>query len=277
VHPVAEPEILHDPADPRLADYRDLTDTALRRRIEPEGGLFIAEGELVVRRARESGFACRSLLLAENRVAAVGDLLDEVSGPVYVGSSGLLQELTGFHVHRGVLAAMQRRPEPTVPELLAGVDGRPPPRRICVLEELSNPTNLGAVFRSAAALGIDGVLLAPTCGDPLYRRSVRVSMGEVFALPYARLTSWPDDLELLRGIGFRVLALTPDEQATPLDRLALGDSERIAVLFGAEGPGLSVPALAAADGWVRIPMAGGVDSLNVAAAAAVTFWVLGKR
>jgi tRNA G18 (ribose-2'-O)-methylase SpoU len=271
------PEVLDDPADPRLTDYRDLTDTALRRRTEPENGLFIAEGEQVVRRAQRAGFPMRSLLLAANRVDAVRDLVAEATAPVYVAGADVLRMLTGFHVHRGVLAAMARRPEPSLVDLLAGVAGRPAPRRICVLEELSNETNLGAVFRSAAGLGIDAVLLAPTCGDPLYRRSVRVSMGEVFALPWARSTAWPQDLDLLREAGFRLVALTPDEDAQPLDQLSPGDDERIALLFGAEGPGLSDPALAAADGWIRIPMAAGVDSLNVAAAAAVTFWVLGRR
>ena len=157
--------------------------------MEPEGGLFIAEGELVVRRARQAGHRLRSLLLAENRVEAVADLvpLVEATGtPIYVATLPVLHALTGFHVHRGVLAAVHRKPELSLRELLAGGTG-PAPRRVCVLEELSNPTNLGAVFRSAAALGIDAILLAPTCGDPLYRRSVRVSMGEVFALPYARL------------------------------------------------------------------------------------------
>lgn len=271
------PALVDDPRDPRLADYRDLTDVALRRRSEPEHGLFIAEGEQVVRRALRAGYGMRSLLLADNRVDAVADLVTIAPGPVYVARMDVLRALTGFHVHRGVLAAMSRRPDPSVAEVLAGLDGRPVPRRVCVLEELSNPTNLGAVFRSAAGLGIDAVLLAPTCGDPLYRRSVRVSMGEVFAMPYARLRAWPADLDRLRDVGYRLLALTPDPSATPLDQLDLAAEEQVAVLFGAEGEGLTGPALAAADEWVRIPMAAGVDSLNVAAAAAVTFWVLGRR
>jgi tRNA G18 (ribose-2'-O)-methylase SpoU len=148
---------------------------------------------------------------------------------------------------------------------------------VCVLEELSNATNLGAVFRSAAALGVEAVLLAPTCGDPLYRRSVRVSMGEVFALPYARVGQWPDGLEQLRDRGFRLLALTPDAAATSLDTLVPDEDDRLAVLLGAEGPGLSESVLDIADLLVRIPMAADVDSLNVAAAAAVAFWVVGRR
>ena len=234
----------------------------------------------MVRRAIEAGHRLRSLLVSTTRLAALDDLVELAEGdgsPVYVASLPVLQQLTGFHVHRGVLAAVHRPREPTVEELLDGIGGRPAPARLCVLEELSNTTNLGAVFRSAAALGIDGVLLAPTCGDPLYRRSVRVSMGEVFALPYARLTDWPDGLDLVRKRGFRLLALTPESSATPLDTLRIASDDRLAVLFGAEGPGLSAAALRDADERVRIPMAGGVDSLNVAAAAAVTFWVLGRR
>lgn len=273
-------ELIDDPADPRLSDYRDLTDTALRRRVEPAGGLFIAEGELVVRRALAAGHRLRSLLLAESRLDALHELAELVAASgavVYVAPLSVLRELTGFHVHRGVLGSVHRPREPTVDELLDGSGGRPAPHRVCVLEELSNPTNLGAVFRSAAALGIDGVLLAPTCGDPLYRRSVRVSMGEVFALPYARLAEWPAGLGKLRERGFRVLALTPDPSATALDHLEVAHEDRLAVVFGAEGPGLSGGALEAADERVRIPMSGAVDSLNVAAAAAVTFWALGRR
>ena len=277
---MAEPELLDDPGDPRLVDYRDLTDTALRRRVEPEGGLFIAEGDKVVRRALRAGYQVRSLLLAENRVDAVGPLVDDVAGigaPVYVAAPAVLQTLTGFHVHRGVLAAVRRPRDHALDEVLGGVDGRPAPRRVCVLEDLSNSSNLGAVFRSAAALGMDAVLLAPTCGDPLYRRSVRVSMGQVFALPYARVDPWPTGLARLGEHGFRLLALTPAEGSERLDELTFRPDEKVAVLFGAEGPGLSDEALAAADGRVRIPMAAAVDSLNVAAAAAVTFWVLGRR
>lgn len=275
------PVPLSDPDDPRLVDYRDLTDTALRRRVEPAGGLFIAEGEWVVRRAVASGHRLRSLLLADNRVEAVGDLVDIDDCPVYVAPLPVLKQLTGFHVHRGVLAAVHRRPELSLDDLLTGAGGRPAPQRLCVLEELSNPTNLGAVFRSAAGLGIDAVLLAPTCGDPLYRRSVRTSMGEVFALPYARLHDWPGSLGRLRDAGFRLLALTPADDAVPLDELGdtidIGDDTRLALLLGAEGPGLTAQALTSADLRVRIPMAGGVDSLNVAAAAAVACWAVGRR
>ena len=265
------------PDDQRLADYRDLTDTALRRRTEPEHGMFIAEGELVLLRAVRGGHTVRSLLLLDSRLPLLDDLVAlaaAAGAPVYVGDADLLRAVTGFQVHRGVLAAMARRLERTARDVIAAA---PAASRIAVLEDLASTTNLGAVIRSAAALGMDAVLLSPTCGDPLYRRSVRVSMGEVFALPWARLTPWPDALDLLREAGYRLLALTPDASATPLDALELCADERVALLLGAEGAGLSSPALAAADEWVRIPMAAGVDSLNVAAAAAVAFWTTGRR
>ena len=250
--------------DPRLTDYRSLTDVALRRKVEPEGGLFIAEGEKVVRRALAAGYDMRSLLIAGPRAPDVADL----PGLHLVADYDVLEAVTGFHVHRGVLAAMSRRPLATVEEV------QRPAQRLMVLEELSSTTNLGAVFRSAAALGIDGIILAPTCGDPLYRRAVRVSMGQVFAIPYARCETWPQPLADLRARGWRVLALTPDARAIDIDRLAVGPGERLALLIGAEGSGLSPEALAAATEWVRIPMANGVDSLNVAAAAAVASYAL---
>jgi len=271
------PVRIQRPDDPRLADYRDLTDTALRKRTEPEHGMFIAEGELVLQRALQGGHQVRSLLLLDARAPLLEPLVSQVvaeGAPVYLADADLLRALTGFHVHRGVLAAMARGPERTAAAIIAG------PRsatRIAVLEDLASTTNLGAVLRSAAALGMNAALLSPGCGDPLYRRSVRVSMGEVFSLPWARLSPWPEALEQVRGAGFRLLALTPDASATSLDALSLRPDERIALLLGAEGAGLSSPALAAADEWVRIPMAATVDSLNVAAAAAVAFWATGRR
>ncbi len=252
--------------DPRLVDYRSLTDVALRRKVEPEHGLFIAEGEKVVRRAVAAGYQLRSLLVSEARAPDVADL----PGPHFVASYGVLEAVTGFHVHRGVLAAVARRPLATVEEVARGA------HRLMVLEELSSTTNLGAVFRSAAALGIDGIILAPTCGDPLYRRAVRVSMGQVFVIAYARCERWPDELGELRAKGWRVLALTPDARATAINEVVAEPQERLALLLGAEGSGLSPAALAAASEWVRIPMAHGVDSLNVAAAAAVAAYALGR-
>jgi tRNA G18 (ribose-2'-O)-methylase SpoU len=186
--------------------------------------------------------------------------------PVYAATPSVLEATTGFHVHRGILGSVRRRPLVAVEELLAGA------HRLAILEDVNNHTNLGAIFRCAAALGIDGVLLSPSCADPLYRRSVRVSMGEVFAVPYARAESWPGALADVREAGFTVLALTPDSDAVALDRIAPADRERPALLLGAEGPGLSAAALTASDVAVGIPMQRGVDSLNVAAAAAVAFW-----
>jgi tRNA G18 (ribose-2'-O)-methylase SpoU len=259
-----------DPKDPRLADYVGLTDVVRRTKHEPEAGFFLAEGQLVMRRAVEAGCAPRSLLLAPNRV---DDLLPELQGldcPTYVASAEVLHAVTGFHVHRGALGAFDRPPERRADDLLAAS------RRLLVLENVNSPTNLGAIFRSAAGLGIDAVLLTPTCCDPLYRRAVRVSMGEVFALPYAYL-DWPAGLDLLRTAGFRVLALTPAPDAARLEELELQADDKAALLLGAEGPGLSSEAMAGSDLRVRIPMARGVDSLNVANAAAVACWVVGRR
>ncbi|MFH8345439.1 TrmH family RNA methyltransferase [Streptomyces sp. NPDC018045] len=259
-----------DPDDPRLSDYTGLTDVELRRRREPAEGLFIAEGEKVIRRARHAGYAMRSMLLSAKWVDVMRDVIDEVPAPVYAVSPALAERVTGYHVHRGALASMARKPLPTAAELLA----RPGTRRIAVMEAVNDHTNIGAVFRSAAALGMDAVLLSPDCADPLYRRSVKVSMGAVFAVPYARLENWPRDLETVRGAGFPLLALTPDAEAVPLDDVAPHRMERAALMLGAEGDGLSPQALRAADTWVRIPMAHDVDSLNVGAAAAVAFYAV---
>jgi tRNA G18 (ribose-2'-O)-methylase SpoU len=190
---------------------------------------------------------------------------------VYAASYDVLRELTGFNVHRGALASFHRKPLPSVGEVVASAS------RLVALEDIVSHTNLGAVFRCAAALGMDGVLLSPSCADPLYRRSVRVSMGEVFALPYVRAEDWPGSLDRLREDGFSVVALTPAADAVPLDQVSYDDTDRVAVLLGSEGPGLAGRTLERADTRVRIPMARGVDSLNVAAAAAVTFWVLGRN
>ena len=256
--------------DPRLADYVALTDTALRQRAEVDAGLFIAEGELVIRRAASAGYRLRSMLLDArlpgNNVADLAGLAGEA--PVYVAAPAVLEAVTGFHVHRGALASVARRPLPAAVELLAGA------RRVAVLESVNNHTNLGAVVRTAAGLGWDALLLDPRTVDPLYRRAVRVSMGAIFTLPYARLAAWPDGLAEVKATGFQVLALTPDAGAEPLEQVAATRLDRVAVLLGAEGPGLSETALALADRRVRIPMASGVDSLNVAAAAAVALWAL---
>ncbi|SDZ12010.1 tRNA G18 (ribose-2'-O)-methylase SpoU [Micromonospora pattaloongensis] len=262
-------ELITDPDDERIADYRALTDVELRTRWEPPHGLFIAEGELVLRRALRAGYPPRSFLVDAKRVDQLADLQTH-DAPVYAANPDVLERATGFHVHRGVLASFHRRPLPTPEQLLATA------RRIAILEDVNNHTNLGAVFRGAAALGVDAVLLSPSCADPLYRRSVRVSMGEVFAVPYATLAPWPDGLARVREAGFAVLALTPAPDALPIQRLTPQQRARAALLLGAEGPGLSRHALNASDQRVAIPMRRGVDSLNVAAAAAVAFWELGR-
>jgi tRNA G18 (ribose-2'-O)-methylase SpoU len=201
----------------------------------------------------------------------MASLVADVDAPVYSAPYDVLRELTGFHVHRGALGSFHRQPLPLVAEVIAAA------RRVAVLEDMVSHTNLGAVFRCAAALGMDAVVLSPSCADPLYRRAVRVSMGEVFAVPYARAEQWPRALDDLAAVGFELLALTPAEEATDLREVNVGADTRLAVLLGTEGPGLSEAAMSRATVRVRIPMAAGVDSLNVAAAAAVTFWELGRR
>ncbi|MCQ4043502.1 TrmH family RNA methyltransferase [Streptantibioticus rubrisoli] len=265
---MAELITIDDPDDPRLRDYTRLTDVELRRRREPAEGLFIAEGEKVIRRARHAGYQMRSMLLSAKWVDTMRDVIDEVPAPVYAVSPDVAEQVTGYHVHRGALASMERKPLPDAADVLAEA------RRIVVMEAVNDHTNIGAVFRSAAALGMDAVLLSPDCADPLYRRSVKVSMGAVFSVPYARLEQWPRDLETVREGGFRLLALTPDAKAEDIDVVAPHRMERVALMLGAEGEGLSTRALVAADQWVRIPMAHGVDSLNVGAAAAVAFYAV---
>jgi tRNA G18 (ribose-2'-O)-methylase SpoU len=257
--------------DPALADYRALTDVELRRRSEPAQGIFIAEGEMVIRRALRAGYPMRSALMTARWLPSVAELVGDLDVPLYVGSQELLESVTGFHVHRGALAAMGRLPLKRVADLVSRSS------RLVVLEEVNSHTNLGAIFRSAAGLGMDAVLLSPTCADPLYRRSVRVSMGEVFSIPYARFDSWPGGLSEVREAGFAVLALTPDSRATSIEEIEVRDGDKLALLLGAEGPGLSQSALGAATMQVRIPMGNGVDSLNVAAATAVACYAIGRK
>lgn len=268
--PVAHLSIIEESDDPRLGDYRALTDVELRRRTEPADGIFIAEGELVIGRALRAGYPMRSALMSPRFAEASKELLHDVDAPLYVASEELLENVAGFHVHRGALAAMARVPLPCVEQVLAAA------RRVVVLEDVNSHTNLGAIFRCAAGLGMDAVVLSPRCADPLYRRSVRVSMGQVFAIPYARFSDWPAGLAALETAGFEVLALTPHPAAEPIDETALPDDARIALVLGAEGPGLSDAVLGSAR-QVRIPMLNGVDSLNVAAAAAVACYALRKR
>jgi tRNA G18 (ribose-2'-O)-methylase SpoU len=264
-------ERVTDTADPRLQDYVGLTDVALRRRTEPERGLYIAESEKVIRRALAAGHRPRSYLMAERWLTDLADLVEraEVDGiPVFVGEHDVLERLTGFHLHRGALAAMHRPQLPSLPDVLQGA------RRVLVLEDVVDHTNVGAVFRSAAALGVDAVLVTPRCADPLYRRAIRVSMGTVFQVPWTRIEPWPGGVDDLRALGFTTAALALDEDAVALEALAADPPERLALVLGTEGDGLSRRTVAAVDLTVRIPMAGEVDSLNVAAAGAVAAWAL---
>jgi tRNA G18 (ribose-2'-O)-methylase SpoU len=264
--PMAAQLRLADPADPRLADYARLTDVHLRRSLEAAHGLFIAEGEKVIRRAIAAGYPVRSLLVAEDKLGTIADVARLADAPLYVLPAEQARQLTGYRVHRGALASMQRLPLPTPARVLAGA------RRVVVLEDIVDHANVGAVFRSVAALGFDAVLIAPRCADPLYRRAVKVSMGAVLQVPYARLDDWRDGLALVRAAGFRLLALTPDPAAVPIADVPLGD--RLALLIGTEGTGLSGRWSDAADQAVRIPMSRGVDSLNVACAAAIACYLL---
>jgi len=256
--------------DPRLGDYANLTDVALRRRLEPAGGLYLAEGIKVLRRALAAGHAPRSVLVAERDVDAVLDALGDREATVFVGGPEALEAVTGFDVHRGVIAAMHR---PALPDPLALVAGA---RTVLVLEDVVEHTNVGAAFRSAAALGADAVLVTPRCADPLYRRSVKVSMGTVFQVPWTRI-GWPEGYTTLRDAGFHLAALALESDSVELDEFAAAAPARIALLLGTEGDGLSRRALGEADTTIRIEMAGGVDSLNVAAAAAVALHAIRRR
>ncbi|MGV8885163.1 MAG: TrmH family RNA methyltransferase [Microbacteriaceae bacterium] len=253
---------------PGLDDYRSLTDVALRRVKEPAGGLYIAESTKVIARALAAGHTPRSVLILEQWLPDVERLFADFDVPVYVGSTAELEQLTGFEMHRGVLASMHRPSLPPVSEVLANA------RRVVVLEDIVDHTNVGAIFRSVAGLGADAVLITPKCADPLYRRSVRVSMGTVLQVPWTRLPEWPDAAALLHDAGFHIAALALSDAAVDLDAFAAEPPERVAILLGAEGDGLSRCALENADTVVTIPMEHGVDSLNVASASAVALWAL---
>ncbi|RKT83709.1 tRNA G18 (ribose-2'-O)-methylase SpoU [Saccharopolyspora antimicrobica] len=250
--------------DPRVDDFRDLS-RADRRPDRPGGrGLVIAEGVVVVERLLASPYPVRALFGVRRRIEALAGATAALDVPAYVASADVMAQVVGFHLNRGVLAVADRAPVIPPAELIERS------RRLVVLEGIGDHENLGALFRNAAALGVDGVLLGAGCSDPLYRRSVRVSMGHVLRVPFAHLESWPEDLKLLRDNGFRLAALTPRADAKSLRDAAL-DEGRVAVLLGSEGPGLTEEAITAADLAVRIPMAGGVDSLNVATAGAIAF------
>lgn len=263
---------------PELDVYARLTEAQLLNRQAPEQGLFIAESPKVIDRALDAGYVPVSLLLERKHIAgqASGVIARCGDVPVFTAETEVLTELTGFRLTRGVLCAMRRPPLPSVEAVCAGA------RRITILENIMNPTNVGAIFRSAAALGIDAVLLTPACSDPLYRRAARVSMGTVFQVPWTYLGSdcaeWPHPgMERLRALGFRTAAMALSDNAVSIAEPQLMAEEKLAIVLGTEGDGLAAGTIADCDYTVRIPMSHGVDSLNVAAASAVAFWQLGLR
>ena len=263
---------------PELDVYARLSENQLYHLYEPDAGIFIAESPNVIERALNAGYEPLSFL-AETR-ELYGDaqriLMRCEHTPVYTAEFELLTRLTGFALTRGLLCAMRRKPLPTLEAVCAGA------RRIAVMERVMNPTNVGAIFRSAAALGMDAVLLTPGCSDPLYRRAARVSMGTVFQIPWTfldeKICSWPEERQKnLRKLGFRTAAMALKQDSVSVDHPALMAEERLAIVLGTEGDGLSEKTIADCDYTVMIPMAHGVDSLNVAAASSVAFWELGKK
>ena len=267
---MAELVEVDDPQDPRLADYRDLRDVELRKNLEAEHGLFLAEGEKVVRRSIEAGYAPRSFLMAPRWLDGLADVISRDDAPCYVLSEALIEQVTGFHVHRGALASLERRPLPPVADVLDGA------RSVLVLEDIVDHTNVGAIFRSGAALGFDGVLLSPRCADPLYRRSIKVGMGAVFSTPWTRLPDWYDALPDLARRGFTSVALTLSPDSVPIEDAVAG-VDRLALVLGSEGHGLSPRWESSADRRAIIPMRAGIDSLNVAAATAVACYAAARR
>lgn len=259
-----------DPDDRRLDDFRSLTDTALRRLSEPAGGLYIAESAKVIERACGAGHRPRAVMTQQRWVDGLSSLLAEVDVPVYVVPDAVAEAVTGYPVHRGALASMQRPALPSVGELLSQLGDRR--ARVAVFEDMVEHTNLGAAFRSAAALGVDAVIVSPRCADPLYRRAIKVSMGTVFQVPWTRADAWPGDLDAMREAGFTVAGMTLGAEAITLDELVEERHPRLALVFGTEGDGLTSEVDAQLDRRVTIPMTGAVDSLNVAAASAVAFY-----
>ncbi len=256
-----------DPGDPRLDDFRDLNSVDRRPDLPSGKGLVIAEGVLVVQRMLASRFRPRAMLGTDRRLRELAADLESTDAPYYRASAEVMADVVGFHLNRGVLAAAVRPGELTVDEVLEGA------RTVAVLEGVNDHENLGSIFRNAAGLGIDAVVFGTGCADPLYRRAVRVSMGHALLVPYAWATSWPADLTMLRDRGFRVIAMTPDPAAATLsEAMATVGGDPVAILVGAEGPGLTETAMRASDVRVRIPMSRRTDSLNVATAAALAFY-----
>lgn len=256
-----------DPADPRLDDFRDLNSVDRRPDLPTGKGLVIAEGVLVVQRMLASRFTPRALLGTDRRLSELAADLRDVAAPYYRVQPDVMAEVVGFHLNRGVLASASRPPELTVAQVLDGA------RTVAVLEGVNDHENLGSIFRNAAGLGVDAVVFGSGCADPLYRRAVRVSMGHALLVPYAWAQSWPGDLAILRDNGFRLLAMTPDPAAHTLaEAMAAVADRKVAIMVGAEGPGLTERVMRASDLRVRIPMSRGTDSLNVATAAALAFY-----
>lgn len=255
-----------DADDPRLDDYRGLTDTALRALSEPSGGLYIAESTKVIARAVAAGHRPRSVLVQERRVEDIRRIVGDLDVPVYVVPDEIAETVTGFAVHRGTIASMHRPELPSVHDVIQGAT------LVLILENIGDHTNVGAAFRAAAGLGADAVLVSPGGADPLYRRSVRVSMGTVFQVPWTRMPDWDSAIADLHAAGFDIAALALRDDAVTLDTYAADRPERVALVMGSEGDGLSREAMEGADTIVTIPMSGGVDSLNVASAAAVALW-----
>jgi tRNA G18 (ribose-2'-O)-methylase SpoU len=264
---VAHVIAISDLSDERLADYAHLTDVALKKS-GSEHGLYLAESLLVLQRALRAGHVPRSILAlgssVDDALAAVADF----DVPVFAGPPELLEELTGYLLHRGLIASMHRPPLPSVAELLAAST------RVVILENVVDPTNVGAIFRSVAAIGADAVLVTPRCSDPFYRRAIRVSMGTVLQVPWTRTPDWASLRGSLSDAGFHVAALALTDDAVDLRSFAAAAPERVALVLGTEGEGLTPEALAAADTVVQVPMRHGIDSLNVAAAAAVAMYAL---
>lgn len=267
-----------DLSAPELDVYARLTDGQLRSKQHSEQGIFIAENHKVVTHALNAGYTPISFLMERRHITGIAKELTERCGdvPIYTADRSVLEQLTGYQLTRGILCAMHRKPLPTVDDVCRDA------KRIAVLEGIVDPTNIGAIFRSAAALGMDGILLTPTCCDPLYRRAVRVSMGTVFQIPWTRIgdtnADWPQKgLALLSEKGFKTAALALSDRSVSIEDPILTAEDKLAVIFGTEGDGLADATIAGCDYTVRIPMAHGVDSLNVAAASAVTFWQLRIR
>ncbi len=267
------PIAVDDPADPRIEEFIGLRDHELRRRREAPGGdlagIFIAEGDLVVERAVRAGYRLRSVLVDATRTQPLTPTIGP-DVPIYAAGPEVVLRITGMAMHRGLIASLDRGPDRPLDEVLAAAT------RLVVLENVNNPTNLGVIARSAMGLGADALVLDPSCCDPLYRRASRVSMGEVFALPWTRAPRFPGGLDPIVDAGFELLALTPDAEAESIDDLTFAPDERVALVLGAEGPGLTDATMDRIGRRVRIPLHGGVDSLNVGAAAAIACYVLGR-